>query len=241
MLITKTLLNKIKEAPHETFYHKHISAEMEILGLSKRLSEGTHKDQQKFTGDMLYGVLASGSCILSRMADPFERGHPQEKHCRTALPQTDREYPEEINEHYLTLISAKDSPIFVDDSDVVKPYGKSFEALGSRQGWIPALTPTIQKGYHVTEITALSEFTASHSACIRSSTHAKEYVSVTYFKALKKTMSRFPKSTYIFDRGYDMNSLFGFMKRNHAQFIVRLTEKRKLFHKGKWLKATTLR
>jgi hypothetical protein len=35
--------------------------------------------------------------------------------------------------------------------------------------------------------------------------------------------------------------MFGFMNRNRTQFIVRLTEKRKLFHKGKWFKATTLR
>ena len=219
----------------------------EILGLSKRLSEGTHKDQQKFTGDMLYGVLASGSCILSRMADCLKEDIHKKNTVERLSRKLTENIPEEINEHYLTLmqgISAKDSPIFVDDSDVVKPYGKSFEALGLvRDG--SALTPTIQKGYHVTEITALSERTRqpfSLFSLIHSS-HAKEYVSVNdiTFKALKKTMSRFPKSTYIFDRGYDMNSLFGFMKRNHAQFIVRLTEKRKLFHKGKWLKATTLR
>ena len=219
----------------------------EILGLSKRLSEGTHKDQQKFTGDMLYGVLASGSCILSRMADCLKEDIHKKNTVERLSRKLTENIPEEINEHYLTLmqgISANDSPIFVDDSDVIKPYGKSFEALGLvRDG--SALTPTIQKGYHVTEITALSERTRqpfSLFSLIHSS-HAKEYVSVNdiTFKALKKTMSRFPKSTYIFDRGYDMNSLFGFMKRNHAQFIVRLTEKRKLFHKGKWLKATTLR
>ena len=219
----------------------------EILGLSKRLSEGTHKDQQKFTGDMLYGVLASGSCVLSRMADTLKEGIRKKNTVERLSRKLTENIPEEINEHYLTLmkgISAEDSPVFVDDSDVIKPYGKAFEALGLvRDG--SALTPTIQKGYHVTEITALSERTRqpfSLFSLIHSS-HEKEYVSVNdiTFKALTKTISRFPKSTYIFDRGYDMNSLFGFMKRNHAQFIVRLTEKRKIFHKGRWLKATTLR
>ena len=219
----------------------------EILGLAKRLSVGTHKDQQKFAGDMLYGVLASGSCVLSRMADSLQEGIRKKNTVERLSRKLTEDIPEEINEHYLTLmqgISAKDTPIFVDDSDVAKPYGKAFEALGLvRDG--SALTPTIQKGYHVTEMTALSERTRqpySLFSLIHSS-HEKEYVSVNdiTFKALTKTISKFPNSTYIFDRGYDMNRLFGFMNRNHAQFIVRLTEKRKLFHKGKWYKATTLR
>jgi len=205
----------------------------EILGLSKRLSEGTHKDQQKFNGDMLYGVLASGSCVLSRMADSLQEGIHKKNTVERLSRKLTEAIPEEINEHYLALmqgITAKDPPIFVDDSDVVKPYGKAFEALGLvRDG--SALTPTIQKGYHVTEITALSERTRqpfSLFSLIHSS-HEKEYVSVNdiTFKALKKTITRFPNSTYVFDRGYDMNSLFGFMNRSRTQFIVRLTEKLK--------------
>lgn len=39
----------------------------EILRLSKHLSMGTHKDQQKFSANMLYGVLASGNCVLSQI------------------------------------------------------------------------------------------------------------------------------------------------------------------------------
>ena len=107
---------------------------------------------------MLYGVLASGSCVLSRMADSLQEGIRKKNTVERLSRKLTEDIPEEINEHYLTLmqgISAKDTPIFVDDSDVVKPYGKAFEALGLvRDG--SALTPTIQKGYHVTEMTALS-------------------------------------------------------------------------------------
>ena len=49
------------------------------------------------------------------------------------------------------------------------------------------------------------------------------------------------KATFVFDRGYDMNALFNFMTKRKQDFIIRLTEKRKLFWKGKWFKSTTLR
>lgn len=219
----------------------------EILGLSKRLSKGAHKDQQKFTGDMLYGVLASGSCILSRIADSLQEDIHKKNTVERLSRKLTEDIPEEINERYLTLmqeISATEPPVFVDDSDVIKPYGRAFEALGRvRDG--SALIPTIQKGYHVTEITALSERTRQPFSLFSHihSSHEKEYVSVNEitFRALRKTIARFPRSTYVFDRGYDMNRLFSFMNDNHAQYLVRLSEKRLLLYKGKWFKATTLR
>jgi len=44
--------------------------------------------------------------------------------------------------------------VYVDDTDVIKPYGKAFEALGTvRDG--SSIKKTNEKGYLVTEITAL--------------------------------------------------------------------------------------
>ena len=46
--------------------------------------------------------------------------------------------------------------VHVDESEVIKPYGKKFEALGKvRDGSSP--DHKIEKGYHVTEITALTQ------------------------------------------------------------------------------------
>ena len=123
-------------------------------------------------------------------------------------------------------IAEKDSPVFIDDSDIVKPYGKAFEALGLvRDG--SALNPTIQKGYHVTEIIALSSQTHQPFSLFSHihSSREKDYVSVNEItlKALEKTIVRFPDSTYIFDRGYDMNRVFDFMNMHEKQYIVRMT------------------
>ena len=41
----------------------------EILNFSKKLSSGPSKPEQKFVADMTYGLLASGSCLLTDIAD----------------------------------------------------------------------------------------------------------------------------------------------------------------------------
>ena len=219
----------------------------EILGFSNRLSHGSFKDQKKFAADMIYGILGSGSCVLSRIADTLHEGILKKNTIERLARNLTKDMDPGINENYLSVmqgITKKNPPIFVDDSEVIKPYGKAFESLGLvRDGSDP--DHAIQKGYHVTEITTISGkrkqpfslFSHIHSS------HEKDYVSanaITY-TALEKTMAHFPDSTYVFDRGYDMNDLFKFMYKHEGNFIVRLTEKRNIFFKGKWYKATTLR
>ena len=219
----------------------------EILGLSKRISKDTRKDCQKFCGDMLYGILASGSCILSQIADTLHEDIHKKNTVERLSRKLREDMPPKIDEQYLELmkgIARKDSPVFVDGSDVIKPYGKAFEALGYvRDG--SSVSKTIEKGYHITEITALSEKTGQPFSLYSHihSSHEKGFVSVNdiTFNALRKAFISFPESTYVFDRGYDMNSLFSFMKEHQKDFIVRLKSNRNLFFKGKWYKAATLR
>ncbi|HHU08378.1 MAG TPA: transposase, partial [Clostridiaceae bacterium] len=47
--------------------------------------------------------------------------------------------------------------------------------------------------------------------------------------------------TFIFDRGYDANKYIKKVEQLKQSFILRLTERRNLYHKGKLMKATTLR
>src|SRR5699024_2333800 len=62
------------------------------------------------------------------------------------------------------------------------------------------------------------------------------------FQGLERVIGNLKeRATFVFDRGYDMNALFDFMYANEQNFVVRLTEKRKLFWKGKWFKSSTLR
>ena len=50
----------------------------------------------------------------------------------------------------------------------------------------------------------------------------------------------FKKATYVMDRGYDDNKMFQKMWELRQNFVIRLTQKRKLFFHGKWVPATRL-
>ena len=41
----------------------------ETFSFSRRISYGTEKDIRKHAADMIYGILGSGGCVLSRIAD----------------------------------------------------------------------------------------------------------------------------------------------------------------------------
>lgn len=206
------------------------------------------RSKQKFSADIIYGILSSGSCVLSEIAhslkEPIRKKNTIDRLSRQLSDGVDRK----IVANYERTVKKclPEAPlVFVDDSDVVKPYGKKFENLCIvRDGSSP--DKKYEKGYHVTEITALTK-NSNHPVSLFSETYStaeKDYVSVNdvTFDALKKA-SRIAgeKATFVFDRGYDMNKLFSFCYKNELKFIVRLTSKRLLFYKGKWLKSTTLR
>ena len=48
---------------------KVYSIKREILTFSKKISKNLSRPDQKFVADMLYGILASGSCLLSDISD----------------------------------------------------------------------------------------------------------------------------------------------------------------------------
>ena len=50
----------------------------------------------------------------------------------------------------------------------------------------------------------------------------------------------FKKATYVMDRGYDDNKMFQKLWELGQDFVIRLTQKRKLFFHGKWVSAAKL-
>ena len=219
----------------------------EILTFSKKMSRNTPKDIRKFTADMLYGILASKSCILSHFADALKEDIQKKNTVERLSRKLKEDLPIQMKKNYLSFvreIADGTGPIFVDDTDIIKPYSKAFESLGRvRDGSSP--NGAIENGYHVTEITALSMDTRQPISLYSHihSAHEDNYRSVNHvtFRGLRLAFTHFSKATYVFDRGFDMNKLFEFMHPHGKQFITRITDRRNLYYKGKWIKPVTLR
>lgn len=48
---------------------KTYTLKREILSFSNKISNHLSRPDKKFTADMTYGMLASGSCLLTRLSD----------------------------------------------------------------------------------------------------------------------------------------------------------------------------
>ena len=211
------------------------------------MSTDAPRDWQKFTADMVYGALSTGSCILSRFADALKENIRKKNTVERLARKLTGDMPPQIKANYLSFVQEMadtTGPVFVDDTDIIKPYGKAFENMGRvRDG--SSLNGAIAQGYHVTEITALSR-NIRHPVSLYSHIHSareENYTSVNdiTLRAPGGSFGHFPQATYVFDRYYDMNRLFTFMHKHKKQIIACVTDRRKLFFKGRWLKSTTLR
>ncbi|MFS0612671.1 hypothetical protein, partial [Lederbergia ruris] len=114
--------------------------------------------ESKFVIQSIYGILKSGSIILKDIAvalnEPVQVKNTIERLSRNLGRSLS---PSILSRYTQKVVKAlgKEPLILVDDSDVIKPHGRAFEALGKvRDG--SSKDHKIEKGYHVTEIVGLS-------------------------------------------------------------------------------------
>ena len=140
----------------------------------------------------------------------------------------------------------KEPVILIDDSDVAKPEGYKFEALGIvRDGSKSTEKKNVyEKGYHVTEAVAITRSKQPVSLFSRiHSSREKGYVSANAvtFEAIDQCGKLFRKATYVMDRGYDDNKMFLKLDGMNQNYVIRLTSKRKVLYHNKWTPVTELR
>jgi len=220
-----------------------------ILNFSHKISHNLSNPEQKFSADITYGMLAAGSCLLTDVVDQLHEPSKKinivdrlSKHLNQGTPRT-------ALRSYLALIRnwVPDAPVIhIDESDVVKPTGQKFEALGMvRDGSKSTKTKNVyEKGYHVTEATVLTK--SNHPVSFFSEIHSSEEPEFTSmnsitFSAMERAAALFGKATFIMDRGYDDNKIFLKLDAMEQDYVIRLTAKRKLLFHQKWVKATELR
>ena len=136
----------------------------------------------------------------------------------------------------------------MDDSDIIKLLGSKFEALGKvRDG--SSKNKTFEKGYYLSEIVGLTQ-THKQPISVFSKIHSSvdpnyDSQNQVTFEGLKYVIKALNKKeltgTFVFDRGYDNNKIFEFLIEAEQNFVIRLTEKRKVNLNESWEKISDLR
>ena len=223
----------------------------DIVKFSKKLCKNSDKPETKFVTDMIYGISKSKDVLLSSIAEALNEDTKKAYTINRLSDNLVSDLSASIDDNYNNLVmdALGDTPVFlVDDSDIVKPLGEKFEDLGIvRDG--SSRKKSYEKGYHHTEIVGLTKNMKqpiSIFSKIHSSTQ-KDFISnnsVTY-EGLDKVVSllneRNLKGIFVNDRGYDSNDIFNYYFSKKQYFVIRLTEKRKIYRNHKWYKITTLR
>ena len=219
----------------------------EIITFCNKLSVNLGRVKTKFLSDTIYGMIASESVILSNIADALKEPIGKINTVDRLSRQLSSGIIPEVHGSYFKAIESMipDNPvILVDDTDIVKPYGKKFDSLGTVKDG-SATKASFEKGYRCTEMTLLSNADSQPISLFSHihSSHEKDYKSanaVTYKGIDLCVKGLGGKATFVFDRGYDANAMFLRLDEAEQDYVIRLTSKRKLFYKGKWLSAPTL-
>lgn len=231
------------------FTSKIYQMKREILTFSNKISRKLPKPERKFIADMNYGILASGSCLLTDIVDQLHEPSRKINIVDRLSRHLAKGTPKDALKTYLTQVKkwCPDQPVIhIDDSDVVKPDGYKFESLGwVRDGSESTSTKNVyKKGYHVTEATVLTS--SHHPVSLFSEIHSsaeKNFTSINdiTFSAMERASALFEKATFVMDRGYDDNKMFLKLDSMGQDYVIRLTAKRKLLYHNKWVFATELR
>ena len=221
----------------------------EILNFTNKIFKQLSKPERKFTADMTYGMLAAGSCLLTDVVDQLHEDSKKINIVDRLSRHLDKGVPAQAAYSYLQQIKKwvpSEPVIHIDDSDIVKPDGYKFEALGIvRDGSKSTDTKNIyEKGYHVTEACVMTQ--SRHPVSIFSEIHSsqeKNFTSINdvTFSATERGAAMFGRATFVMDRGYDDNKMFLKLDELEQDYVIRLTARRKLYFHRKWIPATQLR
>jgi len=217
-----------------------------ILKFCEKVSKGLSRPDFKFASQMIYGMLSSQSCHLSKIARALDEKISLKKAIdRLSRNLSEFEESEMLFENYICKIKSQISEktiLIVDGSDITKPCSSKMEDLcGVRDG----STGEFGIGYHTLGVTALTPekkmpigvYTRVYSAA------EKDFISEDdeILKALNFLSNHFQKSNIrAFDRGYDTNIYYEYLIKNREKFIIRAKKNRDVIYNGEKINILTL-
>lgn len=215
--------------------------------VSKIVGKSTGR-QYKFYLDMIYGILKSKSIVLNDIAHALNEELSLKK-VNERLYKNLMRIPD-INERHnlikagLTYMRKKEKVFIIDDTDVMKPYGKHFECLSNvRDVSYPGESNKYDHGYIVTTITGLSDkrkqpipfYDHVHSP------NEENYLSVNNITniGVKRIIEHLKdnEGMFVADRGYDDIKFMKMIDNLNPYFLVRMRSNRWLLFKNGKIKA----
>lgn len=210
-----------------------------FLNFSEKVTKNLSRPDFKFTSQMIYGILKSQSCHLSKISRALNENITLKKTIdRLSRNLNEFEYGDVLLDNYLETVKHQINDktiLIVDGSDITKTYTTKMEGISKvRDG----STGKYKLGYHTLGITALTPerkmpipvYTKVYTP------EEKDFVSEDdeVLKGLKFIGKYFKKKNIrTFDRGYDNNTYYKYLIRNKENFIIRARKDRDVIYKDK--------
>ena len=208
----------------------------------------TSARQSKFYLDLVYGILKSKSIVLNDIAHALNEDVSLKK-VNERLYKNLMRAPEITERHNLIKLGLsykkeKEKVFIIDDTDVMKPYGKAFEAMGKvRDASYPGQSNKYDHGYKVTTITGLS---SNKKQPIPFYDHVHSPFELDYLstnnitnigvKRIGEHLSD-NEAMFVADRGYDDVKFMKMITEMKQYFLVRMCNNRWLIFKNGKIKA----
>ena len=215
--------------------------------LEEHMFEGLSVPERKFVADAAYGLLKSGSPLVSEQARALcEASRLAVTENRLCLNYSSLDLARlSSNIAGFSVRELMDFPyqLDVDESDVIKPCGFAFEHLGFVHDGSKEGRPR-EKGYHVTGVVGYCRNgTVAPISLNLYSTSQEGYESLSHEteKGISKAFAHMPDKglcTCTFDRGYDSSEYPNWLVAFGAFWVIRCRSERKWDICGERLSAT---
>ena len=211
---------------------KYLKQEL-VIFLEKILPKNTKRPVKKFVYDMTYGILKTGSTVISDIARKLEKDNKLihiEKRLTDNLTNISFDaISKNLIKYNIENLCKTPLCINIDESDIIKPYGFKFEDLGYVHDGSKEGRPK-EKGYSVTGIVGIGKYdTVIPLITDIYSTYSQEFTSTT-MRTLNhihtiEDMSK-EKFTAVFDRGYDGSILMNELNKTGIKYVIRAKSQR---------------
>ena len=217
-----------------------------IVGFSGELSRGLPKVSKRFVREMVYGIQASQSVVLTKIARTLEEPVSIKKLEERLSRQLLREgLGQKIQKNLLTMGSAlvgKDTLLILDPSDIRKKYAKKMQYLGTVHD---GSEHELGNGYWTCNVVA-TEIDGSTIVPLLGrlySARSPEFISengelLTAMDMVSGATKK--RGIWVIDRGGDRRNLIVPMLGNNYRFLIRLIGHRALVWAGKEVLADEL-